>query len=224
MSTTKHYLQKGYVITKADGSVTDLFQLEKMVKNELENVNVTFLDPCCLGTTEADHGPYPLRYLDGNLQYLNGDVWTNFDTTPATITTNTINEQTTDNGVNVDGTLIKDGGITANSMVAGFYPTAAAEAKSGAGAINITSYLTKFTSTGAAQALTLASGSQIGQMKRVWHVVDGGSGVMTGVYVGGTTITFTTANEFADLIWDGASWGVLALGNFTAAGASPALA
>lgn len=149
---------------------------------------------------------------------------TNWETNNQVISTDTISEQTAAAGVTVDGALIKDGGISANSMYAAFYPTTAQQALSGAGAVNVTAYLTKFTSTGAAQALTIASGTQIGQMKRVWHVVDGGSGVMTGVYVGGTTITFTTVNEFADLMWTGTNWAVLALGNLTAGGASPALA
>jgi len=124
------------------------------------------------------------------------------------------------------GVIINDAAITniAETMYAAFYPTVASQALSGAGAVNVTAYLTKFTSTGAAQALTIASGTQPGQMKRVWHIVDGGSGVLTGVFVGGTTITFTTVNEFADLMWTGSSWAVLALGNFTAGGASPALA
>lgn len=140
------------------------------------------------------------------------------------ISTNTISEYTAATGVTVDGVLLKDGGVSANSMYAGFYPTAAAQSLSGAGAVNVTAYLTKFTSTGVADALTLASGAQIGQMKKVWHIVDGGSGVLTGVFVGGTTITFTTANEFAELIWNGSAWGVLTLGNNTAAGAIPVLA
>jgi hypothetical protein len=140
------------------------------------------------------------------------------------LSTDTIAEATAAAGVTIDGALIKDGGISANSMYAAFYPTAAAQALSGAGAVNVTSFLTKFTSTGAAQALTIASGTQIGQRKKVYHVVDGGSGVLTGVFVGGTTITFTTAGEIAELMWTGASWAVLELTNTTAGGAVPALA
>ena len=87
-----------------------------------------------------------------------------------------------------------------------------------------TSFLTKFTSSGAAQALTLASGTQIGQRKKVAHVADGGSGVLTAVYVGGTTITFTTVGEYADLIWTGSAWAVLDLGNSATPGTPPVLA
>ena len=109
-------------------------------------------------------------------------------------------------------------------MFGGFFPTTAAQALSGAGACNVTAYLTKFTSTGAAQALTLASGTQIGQRKKVVHVVDGGSGVLTAVFEGGTTITFTTVGEFADLIWTGSAWAVLELGNTATPGTLPVLA
>ena len=145
-------------------------------------------------------------------------------TSDNTLTANTVSEFTTGSGVTVDGLLIKDGGASANSMYAGFFPTTAAQALSGAGACNVTAFLTKYTSTGADQALTLASGTQIGQRKKISHVVDGGSGILTAVYVGGTTITFTTVGEFADLIWTGSAWGVLELGNTATPGTPPVLA
>jgi len=145
-------------------------------------------------------------------------------TATTSIVTDTISERTAGSGVTIDGALIKDSGISANDMFAAFYPTSTAQALSGAGAVNITAYLTKYTSTGASQALSLANGTQIGQMKRIWHVVDGGSGILTPTtLVGGTTITFTTANEFADLIWTSSGWNAIELGNFTAGGASPSL-
>jgi hypothetical protein len=143
------------------------------------------------------------------------------------LTTDTISESTAAAGVTIDSVKLKDGGVTntAGTMFAGFYPVATAQALSGAGAINVTSFLTMFTSTGAAQALTLANGTQIGQIKKIWHVVDGGSGVLTPTSLsGGTTITFTTAGEFATLIWNGTAWVAIELANYTAAGASPALA
>lgn len=140
------------------------------------------------------------------------------------IKTDTLNETTAGAGVTVDGLLIKDGGATANSTFAGFFPKTAAQSLSGAGAVSVSAYHTQFTSTGVADALTIASGSQIGQRKKITHIVDGGSGVLTGVFVGGTTITFTTVGEFADLLWDGASWAVLELGNTATPGTLPVLA
>lgn len=153
---------------------------------------------------------------------IEGSLVSQFGTTG--IASNVVSELTAASGVTVDGALIKDGGISANSMFAGFFPTTAAQALSGAGAVNVTAYLTKYTSTGGAQALTIASGTQIGQRKRVSHVADGGSGVLTGVFVGGTTITFTTVAEYADLMWTGSAWAVLELGNSAVPGTPPALA
>jgi hypothetical protein len=140
--------------------------------------------------------------------------------------TGNIAEQVAAAGVTVDGVLLKDGGVSnaGATQIAGFYPTVAAQALSGPGAVNVTSYLTKYTSTAGAEALTLAAGTQIGQRKRVSHVVDGGSGVLTATFVGGTTITFTTVAEYADLLWTGAAWAVLELGNSAAPGTPPVLA
>jgi len=69
----------------------------------------------------------------------------------------------------------------------------------GAGAVSITSTTTKLTTTGAAQALTLANGVD-GQIKTIIHDVDGGSAVLTPTTkTGFTTITFTNAGESAML-------------------------
>lgn len=141
------------------------------------------------------------------------------------LATSTISEQVGDVGVTIDGALIKDGGISANAMFAGFFPITAPQALSGAGAVNTTSHVTNFTSTGGAQALTLADGSQIGQIKKIIHVVDGGSGVLTPTNLaGGTTITFTTAGEIAVLLWDGTEWNAIELSNPTTLATPPVLA
>ena len=104
-------------------------------------------------------------------------------------------------------------------------PGAAIQALSGAGAVNVTSYLTNFTSTGAAQALTLANGTEIGQLKKIKHIVDGGSGVLTPVSLsGGTTITFTSIGEVALLQWNGTAWVMIDSGNEIGGSTLPALA
>lgn len=72
---------------------------------------------------------------------------------------------------------------------------------SGAGAIPITTSLVKFTSTGAAQALTLANGVD-GQRLTIVHDVDGGSGVLTPTTkTGFSTVTFTNAGDTVDLVY-----------------------
>lgn len=69
------------------------------------------------------------------------------------------------------------------------------QALSGAGAVNTSTLATAFTSTGAAQALTLADGVA-GQMKVIAHVSDGGSGVLTPTTKSGyATITFNNAGD-----------------------------
>ncbi len=73
---------------------------------------------------------------------------------------------------------------------------------SGAGAVDVTSAVTLFTSTGSAQALTLADGTVIGQTKTIIHDVDGGSGVLTPTSVAGySTITFTDVGDAVQLMW-----------------------
>lgn len=83
------------------------------------------------------------------------------------------------------------------------------QALSGAGAVDITTYTTKYTSTGAGQALTLADGTE-GQLKNIVHIVDGGSGVLTPTNFGnGTTITFTEAGDAVTLQFLGTDWWLL---------------
>lgn len=70
---------------------------------------------------------------------------------------------------------------------------------SGSGAVNVTNYSTELTSTGVAQALTLADGVA-GQIKVIVHGVDGGSMVLTPTTkTGFTTITFTNAGDAVTL-------------------------
>ena len=90
----------------------------------------------------------------------------------------------------------------------------AAQALSGAGAINKTAITTLFTSTGAAQALTLADGDFASQRKRVIHIADGGSGVITQtsgakLTASITTITFTNIWDWVELEWSGTLWNVV---------------
>lgn len=87
----------------------------------------------------------------------------------------------------------------------------APQALSGAGAVDPTKLVTLFTSTGAAQALSLADGTKTGQLKLIIHTVDGGSGVLTPTTAGNlATVTLTNRWEWALLQWSGAAWNVVA--------------
>jgi len=91
------------------------------------------------------------------------------------------------------------------------------QALSGAGAVNVIDMLTSLTTTGSAQALTLANGT-LGQIKVVTHVVDGGSAVLTPTTkIGFTTITFTGVGESAMLVYTAAGWAIVALNGAVAA-------
>ena len=112
-----------------------------------------------------------------------------------------------------------------SSTVAPFVTEIAQQNLSGAGAVNVTAFYTAYTSSGAAQALSLADGVVRGQLKLICHVVDGGSGVLTPTnLLGGTTITFTTVGESALLEFNGVRWVPLVLVNFSTMGTPPVLA
>ena len=82
---------------------------------------------------------------------------------------------------------------------------------SGAGAVDVTNAFTALTTTGAAQALTLANGA-VGEIKIISHVVDGGSAVLTPTTkIGFSTITFTNVADTAMLIYTPAGWDIVAL-------------
>lgn len=83
------------------------------------------------------------------------------------------------------------------------------QALSGAGAVSITTGLTSLTTTGSAQALTLANGT-VGQTKIIVHTVDGGSAVLTPTTaIGFTTITFTAVGDSVYLIYTATGWAVV---------------
>ena len=91
------------------------------------------------------------------------------------------------------------------------------QALSGAGAVNVTDMLTSLTTTGAAQALTLANGTA-GQIKIISHVVDGGSAVLTPTTkIGFTTITFTAVGDSATLVYTAAGWAIIGISGAVAA-------
>ncbi len=70
------------------------------------------------------------------------------------------------------------------------------QALSGAGAVNLTTAVTKLTTTGA-NALTLANGAD-GQIKTIMMIVDGGDGTLTPTTkTGYSTITF---NDVGDIV------------------------
>ena len=100
-------------------------------------------------------------------------------------------------------TLTVSGTATVGALVGGV------QALSGAGAVNLTTLVTSLTTTGSAQALTLADGTA-GQMKIITHTVDGGSAVLTPTTkIGFTTVTFTAVGDAVTLVYTAAGWAVV---------------
>lgn len=108
------------------------------------------------------------------------------------------------------------GAVTVNSSF-GKDVVLSAQSLSGAGAVDITNAFTSLTTTGAAQALTLANGS-VGEMKVIVHAVDGGSAVLTPTTkIGFSTITFTAVGDSAMLIYTSAGWAIVGSNGVTIA-------
>ncbi len=108
------------------------------------------------------------------------------------------------------------GAVTVNSSI-GTDVILGTQSLSGAGAVDITNAFTNLTTTGAAQALTLANGT-LGEIKIITHAVDGGSAVLTPTTkIGFSTITFTGVGESAMLVYTSAGWAIVALNGAVAA-------
>jgi len=108
-------------------------------------------------------------------------------------------------------------GVTTVTSSVGNTLVGGVQALSGAGAVDVTNMITSLTSTGSAQALTLANGTA-GQLKTIVHTVDGGSAVLTPTTkIGFSTITFTGVGESATLVYTAAGWAIVALNGAVAA-------
>lgn len=94
------------------------------------------------------------------------------------------------------------------------------QALSGAGAVNITQPVTKFTSTATGNALSLADGVE-GQLKTIVYVAEAAgadTGILTPTNLGaGTTITFTNVGDACVLQFLGTEWWAISLRGATLA-------
>ena len=123
----------------------------------------------------------------------------------------------TPSSANLAAALTDETGTGANVFATG--PTfdninGSVQALSGAGAVNLTTYTTAFTSTAAGNALTLANGAQ-GQIKNIVYVAEaagGDTGVLTPTNLGaGTTITFNAVGDSCQLQFIGTDWWAVSL-------------
>lgn len=105
---------------------------------------------------------------------------------------------------------------TANTLLPVMFTAATEIIAAGAGgAISVAAYATHISADAGGDAFTLASGTVVGQRKRIYFLATaGGTGVVTGAFRGSNnTLTFTNAGEFAELIWDGTDWLDIELGS-----------
>ena len=121
-----------------------------------------------------------------------------------------------ENGFQSITTNATTGAVTVNSSF-GSDVVLGTQSLSGAGAVDVTNAFTNLTTTGAAQALTLANGT-LGEIKIISHAVDGGSAVLTPTTkIGFTTITFTAVGDSCMLVYTSAGWNIVALNGAVAA-------
>jgi hypothetical protein len=121
-----------------------------------------------------------------------------------------------ENGFQSITTNATTGAVTVNSSF-GSDVVLGTQSLSGAGAVDVTNAFTQLTTTGSAQALTLANGT-VGEIKIISHAVDGGSAVLTPTTkIGFTTITFTAVGDSAMLVYTSAGWDIVALNGAVAA-------
>lgn len=90
------------------------------------------------------------------------------------------------------------------------HATPSTQSLSGPGAVNVTTSITEFTSTGTGDALTLADGVE-GQHKYIVYIAEGAggdTGVLTPSNLAGanTTITFTDLGDSAHLLFTAGAW------------------
>jgi hypothetical protein len=109
----------------------------------------------------------------------------------------------------VNAGLIEAGAVTTAKL--GTEVRGAHQSLSGPGAVNLTTPVTRCTSTGADDALTLADGSVNGQRKTIIHVVDGGSVKLTAdgsLHLGDSlaSITLANARDWITLEWQTSAW------------------
>lgn len=146
--------------------------------------------------------PYSLYTSDASAPaYISGNLLIGSTTTTGLTGTGGLRVANTTESTSAGaGSAIILGGLFATkALVNGGIRVVSTDTISGAGAISVTKDTTKFTSTGPAQALTLADGVD-GQIKCIIHDVDGGSGILTPTTkTGYTTIAFTNAGDSATL-------------------------
>lgn len=83
------------------------------------------------------------------------------------------------------------------------------------GAISVAAHMSDISTDAGGDAFTLASGADQGQLKYILLTTDGGGdAVITATFsTGNNTLTMADAGDYALLLWNGAAWAPIELGN-----------
>jgi hypothetical protein len=142
------------------------------------------------------------------------------------LTNSTLTAPTITNAISVSVASSATAGFKQGAMFVPCVPSAAPEAKSGAGAVNVTSFYTSL-SSGGPEANAIAAGTELGQLKKVQMIVDGGDSTFTitnPVDASNDVITFADVGDYCLLMWVGTAWRVLELGNDADGVSAPGIA
>ena len=158
----------------------------------------------------------------GRMEKLLETVDRDLDLTNSTLTAPTIT-----NAISVSVASSATAGFKQGAMFVPCVPNAAPEAKSGAGAVNVTSFYTSLT-TGGTVANAIAAGTELGQLKKVQAIdQSGGDSTFTisnPVDASNDVITFADNGDYCLLMWVGTAWRVLELGNDADGSTAPSIA
>lgn len=107
-------------------------------------------------------------------------------------------------------------GVTgAGGFFAGFIPNSAPESLTATIPLSVTKHMSFIALNNVSR--TLAAGTVTGQLKKILaHIDTAGADTVLTAGTTAVTITFTNLGDYAELIWTGASWRVLALYNVAA--------
>ena len=161
-----------------------------------------------LGTQISGNNNVALGYYSGNYEtgsnafYVNNQDRTNTAGDKASsLMYGTFNATASSQTLKVNAALTVNGGLIGS-----------VQTLSGAGAVNLTTSTTSFTSTLLGNALTLADGAQ-GQIKIIVYIAEtagGDTGILTPTNLGSaTTITFNTIGDAVTLQFVGTDWWVV---------------
>ena len=188
----------------------NIFGFRKMFWDYLKKINVPFYDTCCADASTTDI--YPLRYNHDSQtiqRYHAEDGWIDIrsiDFEVSELATGTI--RAIDTEITLESPVVTDAGISNQTGLAHYVGFISASSQTNVtagtgGAIPLTSYMTTINTDAGGDAFTLADGTIVGQLKKIYLAVDGGGdAVITPVSLtGGTTITMGDAGDYVVLMW-----------------------